>query len=281
MAAFDTKEDLLVTIQVLFDNLNTGNLSESDMEILVSSTRELYERALILRYKAYEHKVYGEAPVVVDTLLFQEEHIVVEPVIEVIDTPVVEEPKETVADEQPSFDMSFSLFDQLEESNDVAADSHAMNEQELIQNNPVVEQVVVEQVVIEEKKIEVVAEETVATIVENTTPAFSEPVVEAPKGPKDVFDRMLDQDNSLGAKLMASRLESLNGAFGLNEKLQMIHELFDGSSEMFYQAIQIFDTLPDFTQAKVVLTNYKQEFSWDLESNLVVEFVQKVARRYA
>ena len=281
MAAFDTKEDLLVTIQVLFDNLNTGNLSESDMEILVSSTRELYERALILRYKAYEHKVYGEAPVVVEAPIFQEEHIVVEPVIEMIDTPIVEEPTETVADEQPSFDMSFSLFDQLEESNDVAADSHAMNEQELIQNNPVVEQVVVEQVVIEEKKIEVVAEETVATIVENTTPAFSEPVVEAPKGPKDVFDRMLDQDNSLGAKLMASRLESLNGAFGLNEKLQMIHELFDGSSELFYQAIQIFDTLPDFTQAKVVLTNYKQEFSWDLESNLVVEFVQKVARRYA
>lgn len=281
MAAFDTKEDLLVTIQVLFDNLNTGNLSESDMEILVSSTRELYERALILRYKAYEQKVYGDAPVVVEAPIFQEEHIVVEPVIEMIDTPIVEEPTETVADEQPSFDMSFSLFDQLEESNDVAADSHAMNEQELIQNNPVVEQVVVEQVVIEEKKIEVVAEEPVATIVENTTPAFSEPVVEAPKGPKDVFDRMLDQDNSLGAKLMASRLESLNGAFGLNEKLQMIHELFDGSSELFYQAIQIFDTLPDFTQAKVVLTNYKQEFSWDLESNLVVEFVQKVARRYA
>ena len=281
MAAFDTKEDLLVTIQVLFDNLNSGNLSESDMETLVSSTRELYERALILRYKAYEHKVYGEAPVVVEAPIFQEEHIVVEPVIEVIDTPVVEEPTQTVADEQPSFDMSFSLFDQLEESNDVAADSHAMNEQELSQNNPVVEQVVVEQVVIEEKKIEAVAEEPVATMVENTAPAFSEPVVEAPKGPKDVFDRMLDQDNSLGAKLMASRLESLNGAFGLNEKLQMIHELFDGSSELFYQAIQIFDTLPDFTQAKVVLTNYKQEFSWDLESNLVVEFVQKVARRYA
>jgi hypothetical protein len=281
MAAFDTKEDLLVTIQVLFDNLNTGNLSESDMETLVTSTRELYERALILRYKAYEHKVYGEAPVVVEAPIFHEEHIVVEPVIEVIDTPVVEEPTQTVADEQPSFDMSFSLFDQLEESNDVAADSHAMNEQELIQNNPVVEQVVVEQSVIEEKKIEAVAEEPVATMVENTAPAFSEPVVEAPKGPKDVFDRMLDQDNSLGAKLMATRLESLNGAFGLNEKLQMIHELFDGSSELFYQAIQIFDTLPDFTQAKVVLTNYKQEFSWDLESNLVVEFVQKVARRYA
>jgi hypothetical protein len=281
MAAFDTKEDLLVTIQVLFDNLNTGNLSESDMETLVSSTRELYERALILRYKAYEHKVYGETPVVIEAPIFQEEHIVVEPVIEVIDTPVVEELTQTVADEQPSFDMSFSLFDQLEESNDVAADSHAMNEQELIQNNPVVEQVVVEQSVIEEKKIEAVAEEPVATMVENTAPAFSEPVVEAPKGSKDVFDRMLDQDNSLGAKLMASRLESLNGAFGLNEKLQMIHELFDGSSELFYQAIQIFDTLPDFTQAKVVLTNYKQEFSWDLESNLVVEFVQKVARRYA
>ena len=281
MAAFDTKEDLLVTIQVLFENLNTGNLSESDMETLVTSTRELHERSLILRYKAYEHKVYGDTPVVLEAPIFQDEHIVVEPVIEIIDTPVIEESKETVVDQQPSFDMSFSLFDQLEESNDVAADSHAMNEQELIQNNPVVEQVVVEQVFVLEKIDENTASEPIESVEINKIPAFSEPVVEAPKGPKDVFDRMLDQDNSLGAKLMASRLESLNGAFGLNEKLQMIHELFDGSSELFYQAIQIFDTLPDFTQAKVVLTNYKQEFSWDLESNLVVEFVQKVARRYA
>ena len=279
MAAFDSKEDLLVTIQLLFENLNTGNLSESDMETLVTSTRELYERALILRYKAYEHKVYGEVETVVETPSVKEEHIVVEPVIEVIDTPIIE--KQEVVEEQPSFDMSFSLFDQLEETNDVAADAHTLNEQDLIQHNNVVEQVVAEQVVIEEKMVEVVVEEPVATIVENTSPAFSEPVVEAPKGPKDAFDKMLDQDNSLGAKLMASRLDSLNGAFGLNEKLQMIHELFDGSSELFYQAIQIFDSLPDFTQAKVVLTNYKQEFSWDLESNLVVEFVQKVARRYA
>ena len=280
MAAFDSKEDLLVTIQLLFENLNTGNLSESDMETLVTSTRELYERALILRYKAYEHKVYGEVKAVVETPVVKEEHIVVDPVIEVIDIPVIEK-QEEVVEEQPSFDMSFSLFDQLEETNDIAADTHTLNEQDLIQHTTVVEQVVAEPVVIEEKMVEVVAEEPVTTIQENTVPAFSEPVVEGSKGPKDVFDKMLDQDNSLGAKLMASRLDSLNGAFGLNEKLQMIHELFDGSSELFYQAIQIFDSLPDFTQAKVVLTNYKQEFSWDLESNLVVEFVQKVARRYA
>ncbi len=277
MAAFDSKEDLLVTIQLLFENLNTGNLSESDMETLVTSTRELYERALILRYKAYEQKVYGDVIAVVETSVVKEEHIVVDPVIEVTDTPVFEK-QEEVVEEQPSFDMSFSLFDQLEETNDVAADAHTLNEQDLIQHNAVVEQVVSEQVVIEENVVEIVAEEPATSIIENTPLAFTELIA---NGPKDAFDKMLDQDNSLGAKLMSSRLDSLNGAFGLNEKLQMIHELFDGSSELFYQAIQIFDSLPDFTQAKVVLTNYKQEFSWDLESNLVVEFVQKVARRYA
>jgi hypothetical protein len=60
MSKFDTKEDLLVSIQLLFNNLKIGKLSEEDMETLVNSTRELHERALILRYKAYEHKIYGE-----------------------------------------------------------------------------------------------------------------------------------------------------------------------------------------------------------------------------
>ena len=88
-------------------------------------------------------------------------------------------------------------------------------------------------------------------------------------------------DNSLGSQLMAKKLDSLNGAFGLNEKLQMTHELFNGSSESFYQAVQLFDTLDNFSQAKDVLNKFKEEFSWNLEASLVTEFVQKIARRYA
>lgn len=274
MSTFDTKEDLIVTIQTIIDSINAGNLSQEEMEIFVSSTRELYERALILRYKGYEQKIYEHiAPT--DGVVETENHekIVVTPIIETNEEPVHETP----------FDMSFSLFD----------------EEEIIE--PVVSKTVenqIEETIIETTKIldtPQQGEEALESEVEST-PIFVETIESTPETietnqnnditassnePKDKFDKMLAKDNSLGAKLTSTRIESLNGSFGLNEKLQVIHELFDGSSELFYQAVQIFDSLPDFNQAKIVLSNYQQEFSWDLDNALLVEFVQKVARRYA
>ena len=115
---------------------------------------------------------------------------------------------------------------------------------------------------------------------EISTPPVQEVPTSTTSHQKDAFDKMIERDNSLGSQIMGTRLDTLNGAFGLNEKLQLINELFDGSSELFYQSVQIFDSLPDFEQAKVVLKNYSTEFSWEFENPLVIEFVQKIARRY-
>jgi hypothetical protein len=79
---------------------------------------------------------------------------------------------------------------------------------------------------------------------------------------------------------MSSKLQTLVGCFGLNDKLQCIRELFQGSSESFNQAIDQLDNQPDFSAAKRVLAQYAQQYSWDLESNLTAEFIQKVERRY-
>jgi hypothetical protein len=289
MSTFDTKEDLLVTIQTILDSINSGNLNQEEMEVFVSSTRELYERALILRYKAYEQKIYGhvtpEEPVLEAD---NHEKIVVTPVIESIDPPA----------EATPFDMSFSLFDQEEltiiseekNSDDNTTNNGHSNESiEINEVNSEIEEVVT--AIENQEAVNELFTSEKSDIVINTTISSTheeiaiEPIttekIEISSAPKDLFDKMLNKDNSLGAKLTSTRIESLNGSFGLNEKLQVIHELFDGSSELFYQAIQIFDSLPDFSQAKIVLSNYQQEFSWDLDNALLIEFVQKVARRYA
>jgi hypothetical protein len=270
MSKFDTKEDLLVSVQLLFNNMKIGKLSEEDMETLVSSTRELYERALILRYKAYENKIYGENTVQENDIIVPKpitEHLIVEPEIPIIE-PIIEtvEIKET---EAPAFDMSFSLFDQLEEPNDTKVEENA----------PVSESAFQEPIVEEDNFS---ANETFESVeIEEKPVPIEKPIDPIPTTPKDLFDKMLDLDNSLGSKLMATKLDSLQGAFGLNEKLQIIRELFNGSSEAFTQAIQIFDMQPDFTHAKTILSNYTLEFSWELDTPIVVEFVQKIARRYA
>jgi hypothetical protein len=97
----------------------------------------------------------------------------------------------------------------------------------------------------------------------------------------DIFNRYSNtSDDSLSARLSASKLQTLVGSFGLNDKLQCIRELFGGSSEAFNQSINQLDNQTDFTAAKRVLDQLAQQFSWDLESNLTAEFIQKVERRY-
>jgi hypothetical protein len=269
MSKFDTKEDLLVSIQLLFNNMKIGKLSEEDMEKLVNSTRELHERTLILRYKAYEHKIYGETATETKDVILPEpvqDHILVEPVIPNIEP----EKKEVVLEkkhvETPSFDMSFSLFDQIEEP---------QKEEEIILPT---------EISLEEPEQEIddfTVSESLESVEIIPTPQTIAPITETSSTPKDLFDKMLEQDNSLGAKLMFSKIESLQTAFGLNEKLQIIRELFKGSSEDFTQAIQILDVQPNFEQAKAILSNFTLEYAWELDTQIAIEFVQKIARRYA
>jgi hypothetical protein len=77
------------------------------------------------------------------------------------------------------------------------------------------------------------------------------------------------------------KLETLIGSFGLNERLQYINELFDGSSEGFSEAIKAIDHSLDMNQAIDAITGYAVEHHWDLESETVEDFIVKVKRRYA
>ncbi len=290
MSKFDTKEDLLVTMQLLMDRLTLGTLTMENMEELVATSREFYERTLILRYKSYEQEVFG-AGLSSDTI--SKEYQAPTPKVEV----------ESQQEKAAPFDLSFSLFDQLEQEEALLQEIEAENEVLIAssethqghESHSIVESTPTEIFVTETSTLttdeytqettfteEIVEEIIQSQLVEEeiSTPPVQEVPTSTTSHQKDAFDKMIERDNSLGSQIMGTRLDTLNGAFGLNEKLQLINELFDGSSELFYQSVQIFDSLPDFEQAKVVLKNYSTEFSWDFENPLVIEFVQKIARRY-
>ena len=298
MSKFDTKEDLLVTMQLLMDRLTLGTLTMENMEELVATSREFYERTLILRYKSYEQEVFG-AGLSTDTI--SKEYQAPTPKVEVSSSPSVE--VESQQEKAASFDLSFSLFDQLEQEEALLQEIEAENEALIAssethqghESHSIVESTPTEIFVTETSTLttdeytqettfteEIVEEIIQSQLVEEeiSTPPVQEVPTSTSSHQKDAFDKMIERDNSLGSQIMGTRLDTLNGAFGLNEKLQLINELFDGSSELFYQSVQIFDSLPDFEQAKVVLKNYSTEFSWDFENPLVIEFVQKIARRY-
>ena len=425
MGNFISKEDILVEIAVLFKQMDNGKLTIDELEELVKLSRDLHERTLILRYKAFEEKVFGVRPTAVEVPTPIEEtiapeiapiEIIEEPIPEIeaeneveqiIEQHVVEEEiiedaplfKVEVKDE-PSF--GFSLF-----GNDLDA------EEEIIV--PVVETPIAEEPIKEELTSEPVLEiQNEEIVVENTIPftapeptisvqpeaiqeeapvdrtisdverahaenlarfmsknaeiqsahensviderpIINEPVAPSPSAPtfekvesfftpkiepikeiipepeievtqaplfqqepirEDVREFIPEPiqeveipvvteekvgevssysygdlaqyihkynivDSNLASQIGVTKIASLIGSFGLNERLQFINELFDGSSENFSNAIKTLDVQASSENARTKVAEFAVSNNWEVESDTVVEFMQKIIRRYA
>ena len=95
------------------------------------------------------------------------------------------------------------------------------------------------------------------------------------------LDHFSQQDNSVAGRFSARPLDSLIGAFGLNERLRFINDLFDGSSEKFSDAIKALDSQSDLDSAREKAAGYAEENEWDPEEEVVAEFMNYLNRRYA
>ena len=71
------------------------------------------------------------------------------------------------------------------------------------------------------------------------------------------------------------------GSFSLNEKLTLINELFDGSSDEFSSSIKRLDSQLNLESAHSILADIAVRHNWDLESETTEELIFKICRRYA
>ncbi|WP_430405889.1 hypothetical protein [Fluviicola sp.] len=254
---------LLEEIAALLVKIMSGEATVTELEAFAAATNQLNERAIILRYKAYEANVYGntvsekstsEAPVIV------KEEIV--PVIEAQESHPEQE-------EEPSFDL-FGMDNEEEIEDEVAF--------ELIEDE--VEQVIEEEPI--EEVIEPVHHQEVVEEKEQEAPelAFAAPI-ENTQGLHPIYGKLNSNDGTLAARLMSVRLETLKGAFGFNERLQIIQELFNGSNDEFNSLIDQLETIPSKEQARSLVSSYANKYHWDAESQLAIELIQKVERKYA
>ncbi len=264
-----TLEGTLKAVQAAFTKLENGTISREELEILVNDTRDLYERAVVIRHKAYEENVFGPREEIIVTVPSPEPvaeaiHVPEVPVHSPVPDTEVEQPiheEESIEDESqdgsPSFD--FSLFD--DNVDDV--------KEEIVQENTV-EHISV--TTFESDDFGIHEEKTIMEQV-SVTPSAGENVKFV-----QVFSKT---DATLAAQIAMTRLSSLIGSFGLNERLQFINELFDGSSEAFSEAIKVLDALSGLDEALVKASGFAKQYNWDLESETVEEFVVKIKRRYA
>lgn len=281
MSKFGSKEDIVKAIESHFLRMQSGKMSMEDLEELVEQARELYERVLVLRYKAYEEKVFGEAKEVLD----QHETVPVQAEIAQEKEETEEEPavSEYVAEEEspeaePVFD--FSLFDEPADSHSVQAEAKQENENTSGSwSAPEAEEE-------EEEKPQFVTLDTdlpydAEVAAEIHTPETHEhPSIHyhGHGSEEDLFKHILSKDDP--SRMMGSKLDSLVGSFGFNEKYQSIQELFKGSTEDFNQAIDVLDNMQTLDEAKQQLQFYVRLNNWDLESEITAEFVRKVERRF-
>ena len=95
------------------------------------------------------------------------------------------------------------------------------------------------------------------------------------------LDSLKSADNSVNARFNVSKLETLIGAFSLNQKLRYINELFDGSSESFSDAIKSLDAKATMDEAREIISSLASKYEWDTEEESVIEFIAFLNRRYA
>ena len=221
----------LKRIQSIFDKLDNQTLVRQELDELVHLTAELHEKAVILRYKAAEERVFGNGDVVKKSEAKKEE-----------------EPKTVVLPDIKEID--FSIFER-EEPED-------KNETE-VKVEP-------------ESKVEPEVQEE----------AVAEPEVEKMEAkdshdwPKRFEKVLKDHESGLQTPLAA-----IAGSFGLNERILYINELFDGEAEKFSACVQKLDSISEWSNCVVALTNYANAENWEFDNDTTDEFILHVKRKYA
>jgi hypothetical protein len=105
-------QELSASIQLQMERLKAGELSLEELEIVVNQSRELYERLVVLRYKAFDESVNGstvsatnhEVAAVVNTV--EESKPELSNQVSLIDAIAEVTKTEELKDEEPLFTMS-------------------------------------------------------------------------------------------------------------------------------------------------------------------------------
>lgn len=155
----------------------------------------------------------------------------------------------------------------------------------------------------------IIIAQSIVEIPETETPTVAESIYEPPAVPEIVIpipprkplhthsyddddmphstDNQLDDLFAVGKNAAGSSnrpIANLRTAFGINERIFSINELFGGSVGQFDMVIDTLNSCPDFTAAKAYLTEQiVEQYQW-LQPNKIKkaqEFVRKVQLRFS
>ncbi len=264
-------KELSEELHTNINELLSGNMSPEQTQHLVELCSELYEKLIVLRFKAFTETITPaeKMQAVLETS---------EPIK--IDTTPVSTPPELAnqvnlidaikeVEQGPSEDAN-ALQDSTKDANavqdsskDVAQDSTKDASQE------------------EEVEEEGEDEDIVFQLIPN-----DEPAIEAPKGEvkpmvslNDTFKENANQQATIAKKLEGSPISDLKKNISLNQRFQFCKDLFKGNNQEYEVTLEKLNNT-NRDEAIRVLQTLKDKYSWNPDSMAVKDFTDLVTRRY-
>ena len=163
------------------------------------------------------------------------------------------------------------------------------NNDEVIENQPVEEKPEVTRHILEvdeddidEEDWEDEDDEMFRVEPNDTKPVETEPV-ETPAEPEvepEPESKPEPEDNSLVARLQRAHVSDIRMAIGINDKVMIVNDLFNGSVERYNKSIDALNEFPTLSGAKVYMSELQIELQWDLESTAYKMLNDLVERRF-
>jgi hypothetical protein len=244
-SAYPTMKDLIHAIGAKLEKLEKGELQASGLPELVEESRELYERLVVLRYKAMERSLIGESQA----------------------KPVVKE------EERPVTPFKINVAKPAENTQQI---SILDLENEVKKEEPQPEISIAPKMEVKEE-IKAPVSVEVPKVVE--TPSVQQHTM--PSSLNEKLQQSQQQKTSLAEKLQKKPISDLKTAIGLNQKFLFMNDLFEGENAAYNEALNLLNNFSSMDDAKNYLLTLGTKYNWDLESDSVVQFTDLVERRYS
>jgi hypothetical protein len=246
-------KELSEELHTNINELLSGNMSPEQTQHLVELCSELYEKLIVLRFKAFTETITPaeKMQAVLETS---------EPIK--IDTTPVSTP--------PELANQVNLIDAIKEvEQGPSEDANALQDSTKDASQE------------EEVEEEGEDEDIVFQLIPN-----DEPAIEAPKGEvkpmvslNDTFKENANQQATIAKKLEGSPISDLKKNISLNQRFQFCKDLFKGNNQEYEVTLEKLNNT-NRDEAIRVLQTLKDKYSWNPDSMAVKDFTDLVTRRY-
>jgi hypothetical protein len=295
-------KELSEELHTNINELLSGNLSPAQTQHLVELCSELYEKLIVLRFKAFTETLTPaekmqavletSEPIKIDTTPIStppelaNQVNLIDAIKEVEQVVAQDSSKDAIASQDSTKDVAQEANALQDSAKDVTQEANALQDsakdvtqdasQEGDDEEGDDEEIVFQLIPNEEP----VAETPVMTVV------IEAPVEEAPKGEvkpmvslNDSFKENANQQASIAKKLEGSPISDLKKNISLNQRFQFCKDLFKGNNQEYEVTLEKLNNT-NRDEAMRVLQALKDKYSWNPDSMAAKDFTDLVNRRY-